>query len=161
MTEPAGKWLTQEAFDRLQAEYDDLVNVRRPAIAREIDDRRQEGDLKENGGYHAAREEQGKQEARITMLRQMLETAVVGEAPAFDGTIIAGVVVTASVAGRDMRFLVGSREIAEGTDLDVFSPESPLGAAVLGKAEGDETAYTAPNGNEITVKVLKAEPFKA
>ena len=161
MTETAGKWLTQEAFDRLQAEFDDLVNVRRPAIAREIDERRQEGDLKENGGYHAAREEQGKQEARIQALRQMLENAVVGEAPEFDGTIVPGVVVTASVNGREMRFLVGSREIAEGTDLDVFSPESPLGAAVLGKSEGDETSYSAPNGNEITVTVTKAEPFRA
>ena len=161
MTETAGKWLTQEAFDRLQAEFDDLVNVRRPAIAREIDDRRQEGDLKENGGYHAAREEQAKQEARIKQLQQMLETAVVGDAPAFNGTIVAGVVVTASVAGRDMRFLVGSREIAEGTELDVFSPESPLGSAVLGKSEGDETSYTAPNGNDIAVKITAAEPFKS
>ena len=161
MTETAGKWLTQEAFDRLQAEFDDLVNVRRPAIAREIDERRQEGDLKENGGYHAAREEQGKQEARIKALQNMLENAVVGEAPAFDGTVVPGVVVTASVNGREMRFLVGSREIAEGTDLDVFSPESPLGAAVLGKSEGDRPSYTAPNGNEITVTVTKAEPFRA
>lgn len=160
VTETAGKWLTQEAFDRLQAEHDDLVNVRRPAIAREIDERRQEGDLKENGGYHAAREEQAKQEARIKQLQHMLETAVVGEAPAFDGTIVPGNVVTASVAGREMRFLVGSREIAEGTDLDVFSPESPLGAAVLGKTEGDETSFTAPNGNAIAVTIIAAEAFQ-
>lgn len=160
MTETAGQWLTQEAYDRLQAEFDHLVNVGRAAIAKEIDERRQEGDLKENGGYHAAREEQAKQEARIEQLRGILRTAVVGEAPESDGTISSGSVVTASVAGREMRFLVGSREIAEGTDLDVFSAQSPLGAALLGKAVGDETSYTAPNGNEIAVKVIAAEPFQ-
>ena len=160
MTETTGAWLTQDAFDRLQAEYDDLVNVGRVAIAKEIDERRQEGDLKENGGYHAAREEQAKQEARIAQLQNILRTAVVGETPASDGTVSSGTIVTASVAGREMRFLVGSREIAEGTDIDVFSAQSPLGAAVLGKSAGDETSYTAPNGNEIAVKVLTAEPFQ-
>jgi len=160
VTETPATWLTQEAHDRLQAEYDHLVNVGRAAIAKEIDERRQEGDLKENGGYHAAREEQAKQEARIEQLRHILRTAVVGEAPESDGTISSGTVVTASVAGREMRFLVGSREIAEGTDLDVFSAQSPLGAALLGKAVGDETSYTAPNGNQIAVKVLAAEPFQ-
>ncbi|MES1171283.1 MAG: transcription elongation factor GreA [Actinomycetota bacterium] len=161
MTETAGQWLTQEAFDRLQAEYDHLVNVGRGAIAKEIDERRQEGDLKENGGYHAAREEQAKQEARIEQLRQILRSAVVGEAPESDGTVASGSVVTATVAGREMRFLVGSREIAEGTDLDVFSAQSPLGSALIGKSVGDETSYTAPNGNEIAVKVLATESFRS
>jgi len=160
VTETPTTWLTQEAYDRLQAEYDQLVNVGRAAIAKEIDERRQEGDLKENGGYHAAREEQAKQEARIEQLRAILRDAVVGEAPESDGTISSGTVVTASVAGREMRFLVGSREIAEGTDLDVFSAQSPLGSALIGKAVGDETSYTAPNGNEIAVKVIAAEPFQ-
>jgi transcription elongation factor GreA len=160
VTETTGQWLTQEAFDRLQAEYDHLVNVGRAAIAKEIDERRQEGDLKENGGYHAAREEQAKQEARIEQLRQILRSAVVGEAPESDGTVSSGSVVTATVNGREMRFLVGSREIAEGTDLDVFSAQSPLGGAVIGKRAGDETSYTAPNGNEIAVKVIATEPFR-
>lgn len=151
-------WLTQEAYDRLQAEYDTLVTVRRPAIVKEIDERRQEGDLKENGGYHAARDEQAKMEARIEELRRKLADATVGE-PTFDGTIASGTVVTAQVAGRDMRFLVGSREIAEGTDLDVFSAQSPLGAALLGKRAGEETSYVAPNGKEIIVTVTSAEPF--
>ncbi|WP_062379796.1 transcription elongation factor GreA [Demequina pelophila] len=158
MTESTGTWLTQEAFDRLQAEYDQLVNVGRVEIAKEIDERRSEGDLKENGGYHAAREEQAKMEARIEQLRHMLRTATVGES-ADDGTIGSGTVVTAEVMGREMRFLVGSREVAGGTDIDVFSAQSPLGAALMGRKAGEETAYTAPNGKEITVKVLAAEPF--
>jgi len=158
VTETTGTWLTQEAYDRLQAEYDHLVNVGRAAIAKEIDERRQEGDLKENGGYHAARDEQAKMEARIEELRHKLQSATVGE-PTFDGTIASGTIVSAEVMGRDMRFLVGSREIADGTDIDVFSAESPLGAALLGRKAGDETSYEAPNGKQISVKIVAAEPF--
>jgi transcription elongation factor GreA len=154
-----GTWLTQDAYDRLQQEYTFLTGEGRVAIANEIDERRQEGDLKENGGYHAAREEQGKQEARIARLREILRDATVGQAPADDGIVEPGMIVVAEVAGREMRFLVGSRESAEGPDLDVFSTQSPLGAALLGKKIGDETTYTAPNGKDIAVKVLAAEPF--
>ncbi|WP_061963789.1 transcription elongation factor GreA [Demequina aurantiaca] len=159
MTDTTGTWLTQDAYDRLQQEYDFLTGEGRTAIATEIDERRQEGDLKENGGYHAAREEQAKQEARITRLREILRDATVGEPPADDGIVEPGMIVEAEVAGRAMRFLVGSRESAEGTDLDVFSTQSPLGAALLGKKVGDETTYAAPNGKDITVKVTAAEPF--
>jgi transcription elongation factor GreA len=154
-------WLTQEAFDRLQEEYAYLTGEGRAAIAREIDERRREGDLSENGGYHAAREEQARQEARIQQLRALLDRAVVGEAPADDGVISPGVVVTAEVGGSDMRFLVGSREVAAGTDLDVFSPHSPLGEALVGRRAGDECCYTAPNGREIPVRIRAVEPFSA
>ena len=160
MTDSTGIWLTQEAYDRLEDEYKHLMGEGRAAIAKEIDERRQEGDLKENGGYHAAREEQAKQEARIEQLRHILETATVGEAATPGGPIQSGTVVKAEVAGREMKFLVGSREVAEGTDLDVFSAQSPLGAALIGKAAGDETTYAAPNGNDIPVKVLETEPFQ-
>ncbi len=158
MTETTGTWLTQEAFDRLQAEYDHLVSEGRSAIAKEIDERRQEGDLKENGGYHAAREEQAKQEARIEQLRQILQTATVGAAST-SSEVSSGTVVTAEVAGREMRFLVGSREVAGGTDIQVFSAQSPLGASLMGKSPGDETSYDAPNGSTIAVKVISVEPF--
>ncbi|MBC7297363.1 MAG: transcription elongation factor GreA [Demequina sp.] len=158
MTEQTSTWLTQEAYDRLQQEYDHLITVGRVDIANEIDERRQEGDLKENGGYHAAREEQGKQEARIKQLRGILESAHVGE-PSQDGTVQSGSVVTAKVAGRQMRFLVGSREVAVGTDLDVFSAQSPLGEALIGKKVGDSTSYQAPNGNDIEVDIIEVEPF--
>lgn len=159
MTETSGTWLTQEAYDRLQEEYDYLVGEGRAIIAKEIDVQRQEGDLKENGGYHAAREEQAKQEARIQRLRYLLDNAVVGEAA--DGSVISsGTVVEAEVAGRAMKFLVGSREVIGDTDLNVYSAQSPLGEALMGKSAGDETSYIAPNGNEITVKVISVEAFK-
>ncbi len=134
------------------------MTVGRGAIATEIDERRQEGDLKENGGYHAAREEQGKQEARIKQLRSILESAHVG-VPSKDGTVQSGSVVGAKVAGREMRFLVGSREVAVRTDLDVFSAQSPLGEALIGKRVGESASYTAPNGNEIAVEIVTVEPF--
>ncbi|MFC5379475.1 transcription elongation factor GreA [Aquipuribacter nitratireducens] len=154
-------WLTQEAHDRLQAELDHLRGEGRLELARKIEAAREEGDLKENGGYHAAKEEQGKQEARIRQLEQMLENAQVGapEDIADDGAVHAGMVVTADVAGAEETFLLGSREIAATTDLDVFSEQSPLGAAVLGQPVGTETSYTAPNGRQIPVRILKAERF--
>jgi transcription elongation factor GreA len=154
-------WLTQEAYDRLQAELDHLRGEGRLELARKIEAARDEGDLKENGGYHAAKDEQGKQEARIRQLEQMLESAQVGapEDVAEDGVVHAGMVVTADVAGAEETFLLGSREMAATTDLDVFSERSPLGAAVLGQEIGATVSYTAPNGREIPVKVLKAERF--
>jgi transcription elongation factor GreA len=153
-------WLTQEAYDRLKAELDHLSGAGRTEIAHKIEEARQEGDLRENGGYHAAKEEQGKQEARIRQLRQLLENAKVGEAPASaDGTIAPGMVVTVDLLGDEMRFLLGSREVAGDTDLDVYSEKSPLGSAIIGRKVGDSASYTAPNGKEISLKILSAEPF--
>ncbi len=153
-------WLTQEAYDRRSAELEHLKTVARQEIAEKIEAARQEGDLKENGGYHAAREEQAKQEARIRQLEDLLRNAVVGEAPADDGVVEPGMVVTASVAGDRMTFLVGSREVAEGTDLDVYSEKSPLGAAIIGHSAGETTSYETPSGATIEVVIHEAKPFQ-
>ena len=152
-------WLTQEAYDRLKAEHDHLSGPGRAEIADKIDEARSEGDLKENGGYHAAREEQAKQEARIRQLDELLRHAQVGEAPPDDGVVEPGMVVTAVVAGEKMEFLLGSREVAGGTDLDVFSDRSPLGAAIVGKKAGDATSYQAPSGATVPVEVVAAKPY--
>jgi transcription elongation factor GreA len=154
-----GSFLTQEAYDRLRAELDQLTGEGRTEIAGKIEAARDEGDLKENGGYHAAKEEQGKMEARIRQLTQLLETAKVGEAPRNDGTVVPGMVVTVDMFGDKETFLLGSREIAEGTDLQVFSEKSPLGAAINGKKVGASTSYEAPNGKSIEVKILDAKPY--
>lgn len=92
MTETQVTWLTQESHDRLKNELDQLI-ANRPVIAAEINERREEGDLKENGGYHAAREEQGQQEARIRQLQELLNSAKVGEAPTQSGVALPGSVV--------------------------------------------------------------------
>lgn len=152
-------WLTQEAADRLSAELAHLETTGRSEIVKKIESARAEGDLKENGGYHAAREEQGKIEARIRQLKHMLENAEIGTPPASeDGVIAPGMKVTVEIMGDEMQFLLGSREISSG-DLDVYSEKSPLGSAVMGAKVGDEKSYTAPNGKTIAVKVLKAEVY--
>ncbi|MFT4189393.1 MAG: transcription elongation factor GreA [Aeromicrobium sp.] len=157
-------WVTQEAYDRLRAELEHLTGEVRADITAKIAAARDEGDLKENGGYHAAREEQGKTEARIRQLEDMLRRAEVGEKPADDGLVEPGMKVTIRFAGDDdaESFLLGSRELLSldsSVDLDVYSPSSPLGAAILGKKPGDTATYEAPNGRTITVEIVDAVPF--
>jgi transcription elongation factor GreA len=151
-------WLTQEAYDRLKGELDHLTGPGRIEIAKRIEAARDEGDLRENGGYHAAKEEQGKQEARIRQLTALLEHAKVGERPADDGIVEQGMVVTADVGGDEMRFLLGSREVSDDS-LDVYSEKSPLGSAISGLKIGDSTSFEAPNGKQIQVKILDAKPY--
>lgn len=153
-------WLTQEAYDRLSAELQHLKTAGRAEVIERIDAARGEGDLRENGGYHAAREEQAKQEARIRQLEDLLRTAVVGEAPPDDGVVEPGMVVTATVAGEQMTFLVGSREVAEGANIDVYSERSPLGAAIMGMTPGGSTSYTTPTGATVEVHIDRVEPFR-
>lgn len=158
--EAPATWLSQEAYDRLRAELDQHI-AQRPVIAAEINARREEGDLKENGGYHAAREEQGKMEARIRYLQELLRTAQVGEAPNGDG-VAPGTVVTIQFdddVEDTETFLLGSREISSTTDLTVYSPESALGQAILGARKGQAVTYTAPSGAAIKVTVVTFEPY--
>lgn len=156
-------WLTQEAYDRLSAELEHLSTVGRTEIAERIDAARDEGDLKENGGYHAAREEQGKQEARIAQLTQLLRNAKIGEAPADDGIVEPGMVVKATLAGRETVFLVGSREAAKGLkqDIEVYSESSPVGQAILGHQAGETVSFTAPNGKTFDIELLEVTPYDA
>jgi transcription elongation factor GreA len=154
-------FLTQDAYDRLSAELEDLSVNGRNEIAKRIESAREEGDLKENGGYHAAKDEQGKIEARIVQLTNLLRTATVSEAPQSHGVVEPGTVITATIAGDESVFLIGNREIAAGTDLTVYSEQSPLGASIIGLKVGESTTYTAPNGREITVTVTNVETFTA
>jgi transcription elongation factor GreA len=156
----APTWLSQDAYDRLKAELEDHI-AHRPVIAAEINARREEGDLRENGGYHAAREEQGKMEARIRYLQELLRTAHVGDAPTAEA-VAPGTVVTIYFDDDETdteTFLLGSREIAATTDLTVYSPESALGTAILGTRTGQTVNYTAPSGADIKVTVVSYEPF--
>ena len=153
-------YLTQEAYDRLKAELDHLSGNGRTEIAQKIEVARDEGDLKENGGYHAAKEEQGKMEARIRQLTQLLDNAAVGQAPPDDGVVEPGMLVTVDLAGDTITFLLGNREIADGSDdVDVYSEKSPLGMAIMDKKAGESTSFTAPNGKDLTVKIIEAKPY--
>lgn len=157
-------WVTQEAYDSLQQELDHLRGDVRSDITAKIAAARDEGDLKENGGYHAAREEQGKVEARIRQLEDMLRRAEVGEAPADDGKVEEGMIVSIRFDGddEDQTFLLGSRELLSldsSMELPVFSPTSPLGEAILGRTAGESVTYPAPNGKDLTVKIMSARPY--
>jgi transcription elongation factor GreA len=163
-TEQGTIWLTQDAYDKLQAELENLKGpVRQEVIAR-ISAARDEGDLKENGGYHAARDEQGKVEGRIRQLEDMLRRAEVGETPADDGIVEPGMKVTYKFVGDDddeaETFLLGAREIEDSVDgLKVYSPQSPLGSAIIGARTGDTVSYEAPNGKELQVVIVDAVPY--
>jgi transcription elongation factor GreA len=157
MTDAPQTWLTQDAYDRLTAELAELSGPARAEIRDRIAAARAEGDLRENGGYHAAKEEQGKMEARIRQLNQLLREARVGTPPAADAGVAGpGMVVTVRFAdgGDEETFLIGSREEAAVTDLTVYSAQSPLGKALTGARAGETRSYTAPNGRQITVELL-------
>jgi transcription elongation factor GreA len=159
-TETTVTWLTQEAYDRLATELEELSTTGRVEIAKKIESAREEGDLKENSGYHAAKDEQGKREARIRTLIVLLRNAEVGHAPESKGVVEPGTVITATIAGEKNRFLIGSREIAGDSDLDVFSEQSPLGAAILGLKVGSSTSYTTPGGKDIAVEIHAVETWE-
>jgi transcription elongation factor GreA len=149
--------LSQAAFDRLQAEHDDLTTRGRVEIARKIEAARELGDLSENGDYHAAKEEQGKMEGRIRQLVYMLENAEIVNG-AGSGEVAHGSVVGIRYEGDDEveRYLIGSIE-ERHDDLDVISPSSPLGKALIGSAPGDAVTFTAPTGAELTVEVVSVD----
>lgn len=153
-------WLTQAKFDELQAELEHLKGDGRAEIVQKVSEARDEGDLKENSGYHAAREELGKVDARILQLTDMLRRAEVGETPPDDGVVEPGMVVSYQFDGDDEveSFLLGAREMA-GDDLQVFSPDSPMGSAINGHKVGDTVEYEAPNGKMLKVKITDAKPY--
>ncbi len=158
-------WLTQDAYDSLKQELEHLMGPARLDIAKRIEEARAEGDLSENGGYHAAKEEQGKQEARINQLQQLLQRAKVGETPQDDGVVEPGMIVDVRFEGDDdvETFLLGSRELAsldESVELDIYSMQSPLGSAINGKKVGEKASYETPNGSTITVDIVGAKPYK-
>ena len=154
-------WLTQEAYNKLKDELEYLTGPARTEIAAKIAAAREEGDLRENGGYHAAKEEQGKQELRVRQLTQLLENAKVGTPPASDGAVAPGMVVTIAFDGDEddtLTFLLASREYAS-SEIETYSPQSPLGSGVMGHKVGDDAEYELPNGKKASVKILKAVPY--
>jgi transcription elongation factor GreA len=161
--ERTGIWLTQAKYDALRTELEELRGPGRAAVVQKVSDARDEGDLKENGGYHAAREELGKIDGRIVQLEDMLKRAQVGETPPDDGVVEQGMVVTYRFVGDDEeeRFLLGAREMkGDDDDLEVYSPQSPLGAAIDGKKRGETVEYVAPNGKTLKVEILDAVPYE-
>jgi len=156
-------WLTQEAYDKLVEELTYLKGEGRTRVSAKIGRAREEGDLSENGGYHAAREEQGQMEARIRQLSAMLENAQVGEPPSVDEGIRPGATVTIYYDDdpEDLdTFLLGSREMLgldPSVDVDVYSPQSPLGAAIIGAQTGQTVSYRTPAGKTVSATVVEVK----
>jgi transcription elongation factor GreA len=144
-------WLSQSAYDRLQAELDHLKTTGRQEAAAAIKAARAHGDLRENAEYDTAKDEQGKMEGRIRQLEDMLRRAQVGSPPAGDVVAAGNVVTTVDEDGDEEVFLVGSRE-DRTTGLTVVSADSPLGRALVGARVGDKVTYQAPAG-AFTVRV--------
>ncbi len=147
----ASTQLSRDAYDRLKAELDDLTTRGRTEIAQLIERAREMGDLSENGDYHAAKDDQGKMEARIRQLQAMLKNAEIVDPASAAGAVAAGSIVTIRYEGDDdtERYLLGS--IEERRDgLSVISPGSPLGQSLMGRKTGDVVEYEAPGG---TLKV--------
>ena len=148
--------LTKQAYERLQAELEDLTTMGRIEIANVIEAARALGDLKENGDYHAAKDTQGKMEARIRQIQALLAHAIVVDTdPTLASKVVPGVVVHVRYEDEDetFRFFFGSiEEKLEG--LDIISPTSPLGQALNGATPGDFVEYEAPGGL-LRVEVVK------
>ena len=149
--------LSPQAHQRLTDELAERSGPTRRQISELIERARELGDLSENGDYHAAKNEQGLNEARVRQLEAMLKHAVVVEASTAE-RVETGTVVEVLMAEDDepSTYLVGSIE-ERGTGYDVISPGSPLGKALLGHAPGDVVTYEAPSGR-FEVEILAVRP---
>jgi len=155
--------LSKSTFDRIKAEFDDLTTRGRIDVANKIERARELGDLKENGDYHAAKDEQGHMEGRIRQIESILEDAEV-VSPAPDGVVGLGSIIAIVYEGDSdsdaEKYLIGHvEEQPASKDVSVMSPSSPLGSALLGSKEGDMVSYEAPNGM-LKVKVLSTKSQK-
>lgn len=154
-------WLTQEAYNALQAELAEREGPMREEIVKLIELAREEGDLKENSGYHAAKDDQGKNEARIRQLQQILDTAQVGTPDSEADEVAHGKVVSVKfpALGMEETFLLASREEAAHASIEVYSPTSPLGEAINGKRVGDTATYQLPNGKSMDVEIVSVSEY--
>jgi transcription elongation factor GreA len=147
----AETWLSQEAYDRLKDELETLKTEGRTSISAEIEEARAHGDLRENAEYHAAKDEQGKMEARIRQLEALLRDAHIGEPPDAD-EVRPGLIVVLDVDGDEETYLLGSRE-DHHDDHDILSASSPMGQAVRGARAGDTVTFQTPTGVSVDVTV--------
>src|SRR5688500_5039154 len=145
--------LTRAEYDADKAKLEERI-AERPRIVDAIATARAHGDLSENAEYHAAREEQGHNEAEIRRLTQKLENAQVIEV-VDDGVVAPGKLVTLRHVGEEESetYLIGQRSMAGG-EHDVLTPESPLGEALVGHTAGQSVSASTPRG-ELKVEILE------
>jgi transcription elongation factor GreA len=145
--------LTQQAYDRIVEELAYREGQKRDEIVKAIATARAHGDLSENAEYHASREQQGQNEAKIRELRQKIENAEIIEV-SDDDVVAPGKLVTLRYEGDEdaETYLLGDRE-ERGGDHDVLTPDSPLGRALLGRSSGETVIAEVPAG-ELKVEVV-------
>jgi transcription elongation factor GreA len=149
--------LSKETYARLEAERTHLEHTLLPDIADKIGHARELGDLSENGDYHAAKDEYGMVNDRKNLVISVLENAEIAPAPT-TGIISVLSTVTVLFDGDDPddaeTYLIG--HIEEKTDgIEIMSPSSPIGSALLGQGEGDKLHITLENGAKVSVQVVK------
>ncbi len=164
MASTSKQYITPETKAKLEEELNALI-AHRPVVAAEINERREEGDLKENAGYDAAREMQDQEEARIKQISEVLANSTTEREGIIEGVANIGSVVHVYYDGDESdkeTFLIGTRAAAsENPDLETYSEQSPLGAAILGAQEGETREYTTPNGMVVSVTIVSAEPYNS
>jgi transcription elongation factor GreA len=151
--------LTKQAFERLKEELSFLEGEARQSAIEDIATARAHGDLSENAEYHAAKDQQGLQEARIRQVKQMIESAEIIEGDDTDGTVKVGKLVTIRHVGDDdpETYLVGLRE-EKGRSFDVLTPDSPLGRSLIGHRAGETVVAEVPAGR-LEVQVVEVRPL--
>ncbi len=148
-------FLTKQGAEELQLELDDLLNVKRPALAQKLKEAVAQGDLSENADYIDAKEQQGFLEGRIRYLENLLRSAtIIEDNHKPSGVVRMGSTVTVVQKGEEPETytIVGAAEAnpREGK----ISNESPLGAALLGRRVNDKITYEAPGG-QISFKITE------
>lgn len=146
--------LTQRAFDRIVEELAYREGEKREEIVNAIATARAHGDLSENAEYHASREQQGQNEAKIRELRHKKENAEIIEV-SDDDVVAPGKLVTLRYEGDEdaETYLLGDREERGGADYDVLTPDSPVGRALVGRTAGETVTAEVPAG-ELKMEVI-------
>ena len=147
--------LTKEGLKDIQAELDELINVKRPANLKAIKEARALGDLSENADYDAAKNDQAELEGRIKVLEKMLENYEIIEKKATDKVGL-GSTVTVNFVDDDeeeVYKIVGTTEV--DVDNNMISKESPIGEALYGHKEGEVVTVNLPNGGGYEIKIAK------
>ncbi len=152
MEEPKGTLLTPAALQKLEAELEQLTTVGRDEMVARIAEARAHGDLKENAEYDTAKNDQGLMEARIRQLKHIIDNAEELEAGDSDVVSIGSVVTVVDADGDEMDYFIAASE-NKVPGLYLASPDSPLGAALLG-------CYDAPGGT-FTYRIVSIRPYAA
>ncbi len=146
-------YLSKDGLDRLRAELDEMINVRRPEVASRIHDAKEHGDLTENAEYEDAKNEQAFVEGRIQTLEALIKNAtIIDENHTNDHVQIGSTVAVKSSDGEERFTIVGSTEARPNEGR--ISNESPVGRALLGKKKGEKVVVRVPAG-DFTYTIVK------